>query len=81
MVRLDLLLAGDEGDAVDAGTGGDLVVDLAGKQAQRQADQPRVMPQHALDRQVRLARIGGPEHGGHVADAGGEVEAHSPMSS
>ena len=81
MLRLDLLLAGDEGDAVDAGPGSHLVVDLAREQAQRQADQPRVMPQHALDRQVCLARVGGPEHGGHVADAGGEIEAHSQMPS
>src|SRR5262245_66644074 len=30
---------------------------------------------------MRLARIGGPKHGRDVADAGGEVEAHSQMSS
>src|SRR5262245_42364729 len=30
---------------------------------------------------MRLARIGGPKHSSDVADAGGEVEAHSQMSS
>ena len=39
-LRLDLLLAGDERDVVGAGAGGDLVVDLAREQAQRQADEP-----------------------------------------
>ena len=69
LLRLDLLLAGDERDVVGADARGDLVVDLAREQAQRQADQARVVPEHALDRQVRLARIGGPEHGRHIADA------------
>ena len=57
-LRLDLLLAGDERDLVGADAGSDLVVDLARKQAQRQADQARVVAEHALDRQVRLARVG-----------------------
>mgnify|MGYP003693809469 CR=1 FL=1 len=77
LLRLDLLLAGDERDAVGAGARGDLVVDLAREQAQRQADQARVVAQHALDRQMRLARVGGPEHGRDVADAVCEIEAHS----
>ena len=79
MLRLDLLLAGDERDAVHADPGGDLVVDLARKQPQRQADQPRVVAEHALDRQVRLARVGGPEHGRHVADASFEIADHRGM--
>ena len=37
---------------------------------------PAVVAEHALDRQVRLAGVGGPEHGRHVADAGLEVAAH-----
>jgi hypothetical protein len=60
---------------------GDLIVDLTGEQAQRQADETGVVPQHALDRQVRLARVGGPEHGRDIADAAGEIEAHSQLSS
>ena len=62
--RLDLLLAGDQRDRVDAGARGDLVVDLARQQAQRQADDARRMREQALDRQMRLAGVGRPEHGG-----------------
>src|SRR5262245_52052711 len=80
-LRLDFFLTRDEGDAIRSGAGRDLVVDLAREQAQRQSDEPGLVTQHALDRQVRLARIGGPKHGSDVADAGSEVEAHSQMSS
>ena len=74
---LDLLFAGDEGHGIRADPRDDLVVDLAGKQAQRQADEPGLVAQHALDRQVRLARVGRPEHGRDVADAMLEIAAHS----
>ena len=67
VLRLDLLLAGDERDAVCARAIRDLVVDLARQQPQRQADHAGGMPQHPLDRQMRLAGVGRPEHGG---DAG-----------
>ena len=67
VLRLDLLLAGDERHAVDARPIRDLVVDLARQQPQRQADHAGGMPQHPLDRQMRLAGVGRPEHGG---DAG-----------
>src|SRR5262249_61685256 len=80
-LRLDFFLAGNEGDAIRSGAGRDLVVDFARQQAQRQSNEPGLVTQHALDRQMRLARIGGPKHGRDVADAGGEVEAHSQMSS
>ena len=62
-LRLDLLLAGDERDAVGPDARGDLVVDLAREQTQRQADHPALVPEHALDGEVRLAGVGGPEHG------------------
>ena len=65
--RLDLLLAGDQRDRFRPRAIGDLVVDLARQKPQRQADDPRGMRQHPLDRQMGLAGIGRPEHGG---DAG-----------
>ena len=80
-LRLDLLLAGDQRDLVGADAGGDLVVDLAREQAQRQADHAAVVAEHALDREVGLAGVGGPEHGRHIADARFEIEAHSQASS
>ena len=42
------------------------VVDLAGQQAQRKADQPAAMGQHPLDREMGLAGIGRPEHREHA---------------
>ena len=76
-LRLDLLLARDQGNGVGADPRNDLVVDLARQQAQRQADEPRLVAQHALDGQVRLARVGRPEHGRHVANAVFEIATHS----
>ena len=73
---LDLLFAGDEGHGIRADPRHDLVIDLAGKQAQRQADEAGLVTQHALDRQVRLAGIGRPEHGRHIADAMLEIAVH-----
>ena len=67
VLRLDLLLAGDQRDRLDARAIGDLVVDLARQQPQRQADHAGGMRQHPLDRQMGLAGVGRPEHGG---DAG-----------
>ena len=66
---LDLFLAGDERDAVGADAGDDLVINLARQQAQRQPDQPGLVAEHALDGKMRLARVGRPEHGRHVANA------------
>ena len=79
-LRLDLLFAGDQGHGIRADPRDDLVVDLARQQAQRQADEPRLVAQHALDGQVRLARVGRPEHGRHIADAMFEIAAHSASS-
>ena len=62
--RLDLLFAGDQRDGIRPDAVDDLVVDLARQQPQRQADHAGGMRQHALDREMRLAGIGRPEHGG-----------------
>ena len=68
--RLDLLLAGDQRDRVLADAVGNLVVDLARQQPQRQADHAAGMRQHALDGEMGLAGIGGTEHGGDPGAAG-----------
>ena len=57
--RLDLLLAGDQSDRVLADAVGDLVVDLAREQTQRQPDHAAGMRQHALDGEMGLAGVGG----------------------
>jgi len=69
-LRLDLLLACDEGNLVGADAGLDLIVDFAREKAQRQSDHAAFVSEHALDRQVGLAGVGRPEHGGDVANAG-----------
>ena len=61
--RLDLFFPGDERDRIRTGAIGYLVVDLARKQPQRQADHSGGMRQHPLNRQMRLAGVGRPEHG------------------
>ena len=85
--RLDLLLAGDEGDRICAHTRLDLVVDLARQEPQRQSDDAGGMTEHALDGEVRLAGIGRPEHRGDAGAAGagiavgwrGEGDGHRPF--
>ena len=67
--RLDLLFAGDERDLVGADARDDLVVDLARKQPQRQADDADVMRKQPLDGEMGLAGIGRPENRGHAAPA------------
>jgi len=62
---LDLFLAGDQRDRIRACAIGDLVVDLARQQTQRQADHAGGMRQHPLDREMGLAGVGRPEHGGN----------------
>ena len=59
----------------------DLVVDLARQQPQRQADHAGGMRQHPLDREMGLAGVGRPEHGGDagagspsIGDVDGEDE-------
>jgi hypothetical protein len=56
-----------------ADLGGDLVVDLARQQAQRQANHPGGMRQHALNREMRLAGIGGTQNGRHTGAAGNHI--------
>ena len=50
-----------------------LVVDLARQQTQRQADHAGRVRQHPLDRQMGLAGVGRPEHGGHADTAGADI--------
>ena len=67
VLRLDLLLAGDQRDLVGADLLDHAAVDLARQQAQRQADDAGRVGQHALDREMGLAGIGGSEDGGDGA--------------
>lgn len=69
-VRLDLLLAGDEGDPLGTDPLDDAVIDLAGEQPQRQADHAGRVAEHPLDGEVGLAGIGGTEHRRGAAQAG-----------
>ena len=61
--RDDPLLAGQQRDLLLALHRDDAVVDLAREQPQRKADDARGMTAHPLDREVGLARVGGPEDG------------------
>ena len=65
--RHDLLLAGDQRDLVGADPRRDAVVDLAGQQPERQADDPGGVGEHPLDGEVGLAGIGRAEHGNNIA--------------
>ena len=56
--RDDLLLAGDQGDGARASGLDHPVVDLAGQQAQRQADHAGGVAEHPLHGQMRLAGVG-----------------------
>ncbi len=62
--RLDLFFARNQRDRILARARGDLVVDLARQQPQRQADHAGGMREHPLDREMGLAGIGGAEHRG-----------------
>ena len=75
-LRLDLLLARDEGHLVDADAGGDAVIDLARQQPQRQPDHAALVAEHALDGEMRLAGIRRAEHRGDVPDARFEIAGH-----
>jgi hypothetical protein len=76
---LYLFLAGDQRNGIDAGAIGDLVVDLARQQPQRQPDHARGMRQHPLDRQMGLAGIGRPEHGGDACAGSAVVGGREGM--
>ena len=60
-----LLLARDQGAGGTALDGHDPIEDLAGEQAEREADHARAVGQHALDGKVRLTGIGRPENRHH----------------
>ena len=64
--RDDLLLAGDERHVADADLLDHAMVHLACEQPQRQADDAAFVRHHPLDGEMRLAGIGGAEHGGDV---------------
>ena len=61
--RQDLLLAGDQRHGAVALDPADAVVVLPGQEAQRKADHPALMAEHALHREIGLARIGRAEDG------------------
>src|SRR6516162_5826606 len=70
---LDLLLAGDERDRFRAHARRDLIVELARQKPQRQPDDAGGMTEHALDREMRLAGVGRPKHGGDAGAAGAGI--------
>jgi hypothetical protein len=59
----DPLFTRDQRDLAGALHLNDAVVNFAGQQAQREADDPRRMGAHPFDRQVGLAGVGGAENG------------------
>jgi len=62
--RHDLLLAGDQRHFLVAALQlDDAIVDLARQQAKREAHQAGGMRDHPLDGEMRLAGVGGAEHG------------------
>ena len=63
--RDDLLLAGDQRHLVGADPRHDAVIDLAGEQAERQADHAGRVAEHPLDGEMGLAGIGRSEDGDH----------------
>ena len=69
VARLDLFLASDERHRAHARLLDHLVIDLARQQPQGQADDPAGILQHALDGDVGLAGVGGPQYGGDAAAA------------
>ncbi|MHC2318207.1 hypothetical protein ACVIHC_005253 [Bradyrhizobium diazoefficiens] len=83
VLRLDLLLAGDQRDALHALAIGDLVIDLARQQPQRQADHAGGMREHPLNGEMGLAGVGRPEHrsdaraGCALGGEGGRGKSHS----
>ncbi len=61
--RDDLFLAGDEGYGANSFERHDPVVILARQKAQREADHPGAVAEHALDGEMGLAGVGRPENG------------------
>ena len=69
VLRADFFFAGNERDVVRAHPRDTTLIDLACEQPQRKSDQSARMREHAVDREMRLAGIGRPEHGGDAAPA------------
>ena len=67
--RDDLLLAGDQRHLVGADARDDAVIDLAGEQPERQADDAGRMAEHPLDGEMGLAGVGRTENGDDVPAA------------
>ena len=59
----DLLFPGDQRDLTRTFDGDDAIVHFARQQSKRKAHHPAGMTAHALDGQMRLAGIGGTQHG------------------
>ncbi len=70
--RHDLFLTCDQRDIGRTNPFHDAVIDLARQKAQRQADHPASMRQHAFDGQMRFAGIGRPKHRSHIAATQGQ---------
>ena len=68
-VGLDLLLARHESDVLDARPLDHALVDLARQEPQGQADHAALVAEHALDGEMRLAGVGGAQHGRDAARA------------
>src|SRR5678816_556064 len=66
----DALLAGDQCDILFALDAADALIDLAGQQPQREADDPAGMATHAFDSEVGLAGVGWPKDGPHKGVTG-----------
>ena len=62
----DLFLARDKRDILNTHLCHYAAIDLAGQQTQRQPDHAGGLSDHPLDGHVGLARVGGPQHGGHA---------------
>ncbi len=74
--RDDLFLARDQRHHGRAAQGDYFVINLARKQAQRQANNPRAVPQHPLDGIMRFAGVGRAQHGRDPLRRRGEFRAH-----
>src|SRR5262249_47002621 len=68
--RLDLFLAGDQGNRILADTIDNLVVNLARQQPQRQSDDAAGMRQHALDGEMGLSGVSRTQHRRNAGAAG-----------
>ena len=80
VVGFDFFFASDQRDIGHASLGDDAVVNFAGQQAQRQANKPRVVAEHALDGQMGFTGVRWTQDRGDVADTGSSIKAHVIVS-